>query len=79
MLQHWQLVCFIGIIVCSQSGDHPLEDVEKVGHLLEDLAKSGYKPAIKYKSLIILLYVWLRNENQIYKSGDFYSFLFPHF
>jgi hypothetical protein len=46
---------------------------------LEDLAKSGYKPAIKYKSLIILLYVWLHNENQIYKSGDIYSFLFPHF
>jgi hypothetical protein len=44
---------------------------------LEDLAKSGYKPAIKYKSLTILLYVWLHNENQIYKSGDFYSFLSP--
>jgi hypothetical protein len=30
MLQHWQLVCFIGVLVCSQSGDHPLEAVEKV-------------------------------------------------
>jgi hypothetical protein len=39
---------FIGIFVCSQSGDQPLEDVENVGdHPQEDLAKSGYKPKIK--------------------------------
>jgi hypothetical protein len=31
----------------------------------EYLAKSGYKPEIKYKSLIILLFVWVHNESQI--------------
>jgi hypothetical protein len=35
--------------------------------------KFGYT---KYKLLIILLYVWLHNENHIYESGDFY-FFFP--
>jgi hypothetical protein len=34
-------------------------------HQKEYLAKSGYKPEIKYKSLIILLFFWLNNENQI--------------
>jgi hypothetical protein len=38
-------------------------------HLLEDLAKSGYKPDMKYKSLTIL-YFWLLTENRIQKSGD---------
>ncbi len=33
-------VLVIGILVCSQSGDPPLED----------LSKSGYKPEMKYKS-----------------------------
>jgi hypothetical protein len=33
-----------GIFVCSQSDNHPKEDI----------AKSGYKPYLKYKSLIIL-------------------------
>jgi len=27
-----------------------------------------------YKSLIIVLYFWICNENQIYKCRDFYSF-----
>ncbi len=36
----------------------------------EDLAKSGYKPEIKYKSLIIFLCLWLLNQNQVYQSGD---------
>ncbi len=40
------------------------------------LAKYGYKPEIKYKSLIILLYVWLHNENDIDESG-FFLFFFP--
>jgi hypothetical protein len=32
-------------LFCSQSGNHPLEDVEKLwDHALEDLAISGYKP-----------------------------------
>jgi hypothetical protein len=36
---------FSGIFVCSQSGNHPLEAVEKLwDHALEDLAISGYKP-----------------------------------
>jgi hypothetical protein len=39
------------------------------------LVKSGYKPEIKYKSLNILLYFWFHNENQVYESGNFYSFL----
>jgi len=34
-------------------GDYPLED----------LAKSGYKSEMKYKSLIILLCVWLNAMN----------------
>ncbi len=50
---------------CSQSGN-PSQ---------KDLAKSGYT---KYKLLIVLLYVWLHNENHIYESGDFY-FFFPSF
>jgi hypothetical protein len=37
----------------------------------EDLAKSGYKPDMKYKSLTIP-YFWLLTENQIQKSGDFF-------
>jgi hypothetical protein len=40
---------------CRKSGNHQKEY----------LAKSGYKPEIKYKSLIILLFFWLNNENQI--------------
>jgi hypothetical protein len=50
----------------SQSGDHPYDDDEKSGYCLkEDLAKSGYKPDVKYKFLIIFLYFWLQNENHI--------------
>jgi hypothetical protein len=45
----------LGIFVCSQSGYHPEEN----------LAKSGYKPDMKYKPLIILLYFWLHTENQV--------------
>jgi len=59
----------------SQSGNHPKDDVEKVTIApKDDLAKSGYKPPKKYKSLIILLYLWLHNENQVYEYGDFYLF-----
>jgi len=38
-----------------KSGDHPGEN----------LAKSDYKPDIKYKTLIILFYLWLPTQNQI--------------
>jgi hypothetical protein len=52
-----------GVFVCSQSGNHPLENVERTGHHpQDDLAKYGYTSEIKYKSLIILLCVWLHNE-----------------
>jgi hypothetical protein len=40
-----------------------------------DLARSGYKTNTKDKSLIILLYSWLHNENQISEYGDFLLFL----
>ncbi len=45
-------------------------------HPKEDLAKFGYKSEMKYKSLSILLYFCLHNENQIYESGDFYFIFF---
>jgi hypothetical protein len=60
-----QCFSFKGISVCRKSDNHPYGD----------LAKSGYKPEIKYKSSIILLYVWLHNENHIYEFGNFYFFL----
>jgi hypothetical protein len=37
---------------------------------LEDLAKYSYKTEIKQNLKIILLHVWLYNENQIYKYDD---------
>jgi len=41
---------FLKLFVCSQSGDHPYDDVKKSGYFpKEDLAKSGYKPDVKYK------------------------------
>jgi len=45
---------FLAIFFCSQSGNHPSEEI----------AKSSYKSEIKYKSLISLLYFWLHDENQ---------------
>ncbi len=46
-------------------------NVEKIGdHQLEDLAKYSYKTEIKQKFKIIRLYVWLHNENQIYKYDE---------
>jgi len=39
---------------CENPSDHPEED----------LAKSGYKSNMIYKSLIILLYIWLPTGNQ---------------
>ncbi len=45
---------------CRQSGDRPYEDVEKVAIIgMKILAKSGYKPDMKHKFLIILLNFWL--------------------
>jgi hypothetical protein len=38
------------------SGNHQSKDVAKWQSPWEDLAKSGYKPDMKYKSLINLLY-----------------------
>jgi len=39
------------------------------------IVKSGYKPKIKYKSLIILPYFCLHNEKRLYKSDAFNIFL----
>jgi len=41
---------------------------------LEDVAKSSYKLDWKYKILIIILFLWLYTENQIYKSDSSYLF-----
>ncbi len=39
----------------------------------DDLAKSGYKQDIKYKSFNqASLYLWLHNENQIMRFDDLY-------
>jgi len=38
----------------------PIRRFRKSGfHAQEDLAKSGYKPDLKYQTLFILLYLWL--------------------
>ncbi len=75
MSEYYSICCFVqaefsvffsGIFVCSQSGNHPY------AHLV----KSGYKPEVKYKSSIILLYFCLHIENQTYESDDFNLF-FP--
>jgi hypothetical protein len=42
-------------------------------HPQENLAKSGYYPDMKYKTLIILPYLWLHTENQIQKLFVFSS------
>jgi hypothetical protein len=34
-------------------------------------AKPGYKPNMKYKSLIISLYFWLHTGNHLGRSGEF--------
>jgi len=43
------------IETCGKTGDCPSEN----------LAKYGYQPNMKFKSLIILLYIWLQTGNQI--------------
>ncbi len=53
---------------CRKSGDHPKE------HLVE----SGYKPNMKFGSLIIPLYFGYTLKTKVKKSGKFY-YLFPHF
>jgi hypothetical protein len=48
-------------------------DVKKIlknGYPQTDLGKSGYKPDMKYKSLINPLYLWMPDENQISKYGN---------
>jgi hypothetical protein len=49
---------------CRKTGDDPQKD----------LAKSGYRPKMKFKSLIILLYIWLHAGNQILEACNFYYF-----
>jgi hypothetical protein len=58
LLLKWK-ISFIGR--CRKSGNHPS---------YEGLAKFGYKPEIKWKSLVIFLYIWLHNEYHIKESGD---------
>ncbi len=63
------------VVICSQSGRSlVLLNMQKKQWSFirqeEDLAKSGYKPEIKYKSLIIFQCLWLLNQNQVYQSGD---------
>jgi hypothetical protein len=41
---------------------------------LEDVAKSGCKPHMKYKSLIMLLYLWLHTRNFKKKKSFFCIF-----
>lgn len=53
---------------CRKSGDHPKE------HLVE----SGYKPNMKFGSLIIPLYFSYTLKTKVKKSGKFY-YLFAHF
>ncbi len=74
---------------CSQSGNHPWEDVTKVGiihgkcdesgnhQLQKDLAKSDYKPDMKYKSLIFISYFWLLKPN--IKNRQKWRFLMYYF
>jgi hypothetical protein len=73
-------VFVLGIFVCSQSGHHhSLQDV-KIVMIIKAFAKSGYKPEIKYKSLIILLHICLAKH---WKAGIWiwqFMFLFSaHF
>lgn len=44
-------------------------------HHGEDLAKYDYNPNMKRKDLVILLYVWLHTEIQIWVSGNLYYLL----
>ncbi len=58
------LVFSWGNLFCSLSGNHLYEHMEKNGnHPKEDFGKFGYKPEMKYNSLINLLYLWLHTEN----------------
>jgi hypothetical protein len=46
-------------LFCSQNGNHPYKDVEKVvNHHEEDLAKYGYKPVMKYTRLSASFYIF---------------------
>jgi hypothetical protein len=63
-------------------GDHSLElgrCIKSGNRPYADLVKSGYKLQIKHKALMILLYVWLYNENHMYESGNFFTFVLSHF
>jgi hypothetical protein len=49
-------------------------------HPREDLAKTGYKPDMKTKILIIFLHLWLQNAlNPNIKIWKFLLFFFCHF
>ncbi len=57
---------FWGIFCFSTKWESSIGRCRKIGHHpLDDLARSGYKPYLKYRTLIILLCFWLNIENQI--------------
>jgi hypothetical protein len=63
-------IFFVGKVPSSigrlrKSGDHPYEN----------LAKSENKPEMKYKSVIILLYVWLQTKFMNLANFTFFSSL----
>jgi hypothetical protein len=47
-------------------------DPAKMANIYEYLAKPGYKPDMKDKSLNIHLDLWLYIKNQIQRFGEFY-------
>ncbi len=55
---------FLGIFVNSQSGYHPYEVVEQVAIVLKNISPDlNISLDMKFKNLIIFMYVWLHTEN----------------
>jgi hypothetical protein len=55
---------FLGIFVKSQSGYHPYEVVEQVAIVLKNISPDlNIWLDMKFKNLIIFMYVWLHIEN----------------
>jgi hypothetical protein len=71
-------ISFVRIfLICSQIGNHSYKDVQKMGnHLYKDLAKYGYKPDMKYKSLINFWYFGYMLQPK-YKNLAIFFFFSP--
>jgi hypothetical protein len=55
---------FLRFFVCSQSGNFSSMWTKVViNHPEEDFVNPGYEPDMKYKTLIILQYLWLHTQN----------------